>query len=809
MLQDLTYGLRAVRRTAPLSAGVVLTLIVGLGVNSVVFSIFNGLLLRAPVTRDPSSFVQIYASLSGRWYREFHGPASLATLEEFEIVRAETKTMAAVAASRWASFALDGAASGVLRGKFVSCNYLAAHVGPMILGRGFVEADCGRSGGQPVVVLSERSWNLRFGRDAAVIGREVRLNNQPLTVIGIAPDDAAGDPIAAMAYVPYTLQPILQGPADYFREPHDRHAWLNLSARLQPGRSVGEAQAELDVVAASLDRLHPGQVTGLLVTDGAIIHEPGTARSMPLLIGLCLGSTALILLMVCANVTTLMLARAVARRHEMAVRLSLGASRARLVRQMLTESIALAIVAASGSMVLAWQLPARVAQLLTDFPLQDAFAPDWRVFTFTFALAVTAGSVSGLSPAWESLRLSIAGALAATRHGQAGHISPRLGGTLVANQLTISLALLIAIALMLRAQHRLLDVRLDYDAGATLVTSVDLAHAGYSGRAAREFYDRLIPAMRDRPGVGLVALSSPPPFRGLSRTTLTRDAGGNPSLVTSFRSVSPDYFPIAGVRVLQGRLFTDSEARTPGRVMPVVVSESLARLVFQGGRSVGRRVRFGNDDPAEIVGVVSDTSSIRPGERDDPMLYQPIHTANVTSLAMMLRFSGDAASIVRATRAEVQAIDSRLSAAPETIAATIARDADRYSALVAMTAVPAGLALFLSMIAIYGLTAFAAAQRTHEIGVRVALGARPDQVIGLFFAALRRPFAVGAIAGSALAALGVTLVARADLMPTVSARDPLAYAVAIVVLLCTAAVATLIPAFRAARKEPWAALGAP
>jgi putative ABC transport system permease protein len=244
-------------------------------------------------------------------------------------------------------------------------------------------------------------------------------------------------------------------------------------------------------------------------------------------------------------------------------------------------------------------------------------------------------------------------------------------------------------------------------------------------------------------------------------------------------------------------------------VMPVVVSESFAHAFFQGAPILGRRIRFGNDDPAEIVGIVSDTSSIRPGERDEPMLYEPIHTANVTSLAMMLRFSGDAASTIRATRAQVQTIDARVSAKPETIAAAIAGDAQRYSAVVTFTAVPAGLALFLSVIGIYGLTAFAAARRTHEIGVRVALGARPGQVIGLFFSSLQRPFVVGVVAGSTLAAIGVTLVARANVMPSVSPLDPLAYGVAIVVLLCTATAATLIPALRAARKEPWSTLGTP
>jgi putative ABC transport system permease protein len=806
LLHDLRYGLRMVRRTAPLSIAVVLTLVVGLGLNSVVFSLFNGLLFRAPVTRDPATFVQVYGRPSGERQSEFHGPDTLVTLEESNAIRAQSQTLAAVTVSRWVSFTMGDDAGPSLRGKLVSCNYVSAHLGPVRFGRGLIESDCAAPGAQPVVVLSERAWTLHFGGDASIVGREVRLNSHLLTVVGIAPDDAAGDPVAAMFYVPYTMQPALQGPTDYFRDPPARHAWLSLSGRLRPGRSIEEAQAELTVIAASLDRLHPGQVTGMLVTDGAIIHEPNTARTMPLLVGLCLGTTALLLLMVCANVTALLLARAVARRHEMAVRVSLGGSRARLVRQLLTEAVALAGCAGVASVGLAYYLPSRLAQMLTDFPLRDVFGPDWRVLGFTLALAMMAGCLAGISPAIETLRFNLASTMQPAGQGGAAPVSSRLRGLLIGNQLSISLALLIAIALIVRAQKGLLNVAQNDDGAAIMVTAIDLSHSGYTGPSARAFYDRLTPSLLALPGVQAVALASPAPFRGHSRISFTRDGGYGPTLLADSRSVSRDYFSAVGLRVSKGRLFTEVETRAPGRIMPIIVSESFARTFFPASESLGRRIRFGNDDVAEIVGIVDDRSSVRPMEPDEPMLYQPIYTANLASITPVLRFDGEPRPLKQAIRALIATLDANLSPVPETLAETIAKEAGSYAALVRMTAIPAMVALFLAVIGIYGLTAFAAAQRTQEIGVRIALGARPLDVIALFSRSLSRPLIAGILGGSFLAAISITLLKRTNVMITVSVFDPLAYGVGIVMLVCVATAATLIPAIRAARNEPWSTL---
>lgn len=270
--------------------------------------------------------------------------------------------------------------------------------------------------------------------------------------------------------------------------------------------------------------------------------------------------------------------------------------------------------------------------------------------------------------------------------------------------------------------------------------------------------------------------------------------------------MTPEYFPITALRVLSGRLFSDLQARTPAKLMPIVVSDSFAWTFFRGVDAVGGRIRFGNDDRAQIVAVVTDTSSLRPNEPDEPMIYQPIYSAELTSLAPVLRVAGDPRPVMQAIRADVRRLDPKVSAHPETVAMIITGDASRYDAVLGVIAIPATLALFLSVIGIYGLTAFAAAQRSHEMGVRVALGASRRDIVALFFWSLRWPFALGAVGGCVCAVIGVAVLRSTNVLPNASMLEPSSYGLSIVVLLFTAGVATLLPAIRAARSEPWSTL---
>ena len=319
------------------------------------------------------------------------------------------------------------------------------------------------------------------------------------------------------------------------------------------------------------------------------------------------------------------------------------------------------------------------------------------------------------------------------------------------------------------------------------------------------FYDRLLPALAATPGVRAVALSGPPPFRGASRRPISVAGETRQTVLASCRAVSAKFFTIVGVRLLNGRLFTDHETRAPAPLMPVIVSDAFARTYFPGVDSVGRRIRIG-DEHAQVIGVVSDTTSIRPTARDEPIIYQPVYAASVASISPVVQATGDVATVSQAIRTRVQALDARLKATPETVATTVARGAGQYTTMMTVTAIPGAVALCLSLIGIYGLTAFTAAQRTHEIGVRIAVGATPSEVVGLFLGSLRRPMLIGVLAGSALALAGLSLLRRTNLMIDVPPVDPIAYLTALGLLLGVAVIASSIPALRAARKDAWAAL---
>ena len=244
--QDIRYAVRQIRRSPQLASTVVLTLVIGIGLNSVAFSAFNGILFRAQVTRDPASFVQTYSFATGDRDRQWHGTPTKGTLELYDALRTRANTLSAVTAGKWTTFRIrDAEFSTTLRGKFVSCNYISAFMGPMLLGRGFVENDCSPAGGQPVAILSETGWTTRFKRDPAIVGRTLQLDNQFVTVVGVTADGAPGEPGMPHILVPYT-----QAPREYFRDPPSRHAWLDLSGRLAPGKSRDQANAELNVIAS-------------------------------------------------------------------------------------------------------------------------------------------------------------------------------------------------------------------------------------------------------------------------------------------------------------------------------------------------------------------------------------------------------------------------------------------------------------------------------------------------------------------------------------------------------------------------------
>ena len=631
LLHDVRIGFRLIRRAPLLHLAVVLILAVGIGLNSVVFSFFNGLLFRPNVTHDPTSFVRIYAERSGTSRPDALGVPTMMTLEEWEALRTGSKTLTAVTASKWATFPISDGVAANLRGLFVSCDFFRVHAPQTLVGRTFEESDCAAPGSAPLAILSERAWNSFFNRDPAIVGRSLIVYNHRITIIGVVADYAVGDPEVRMMFVPHTMYAALQGPADVFRTGPDRYAWLNLSGRLAAGHTAADAQRELRAILGRLEQLHPGRSTQARVTNGALIDEPGRARTI---VALVIAAAMLVLLLVCANVATLLLSRAEARRREMGIRTALGASHRRLLTQLSIEGALPALAAAGLSLALAFLLPGRLAQLLAGFPVGISLAPDLRVLAYTLLIALVAGIVAALWSVLPSVRLGAWGGVEVQSRIDWQVRPPTRRDNLIAQQLAASLALLVAIGLVWRAQHVLANPDLPYDAERILVASFDLTRLGYSPARAAGLYSEVLTRLDNLPTVRTMAASTHPPFRGVLPSQISIETDDRRALPVSVRAVSPDYFALLGIRTIDGRLFSEEEAQSGPDPLPVVVSEALMRGISGDTQLLrGRRVTLPHGASAVIVGVVADTSTVRVSDLDGPVLYQPMSAAGRWSRA--------------------------------------------------------------------------------------------------------------------------------------------------------------------------------
>lgn len=795
MPNDFRYAVRTFLRTPGFSLVAMLTLALGIGANTAIFTVVNALLIRPLPYPDADRLVMVWQDLRARG-----GPRDeWATPGNYADWRKEKGIFEAVAViSGWRPTLLGGAEPEPIPGEQVSHEYFAVlRVNP-ILGRTFREADDVPNAPR-VVVIGHGLWQRRFGGDASIVGRTVSLSGESHEIIGVTPEG---------------FRPIVNDAAEVWRplridtaNPARGAVVLRDVARLAEGVSLARAQAAADLLATQLELAHPqyNEKTRFLLTP---LQERVVGDIKPGLLAM-LGAVGFVLLIACANIANLLLARGSARARELAVRVALGAGRARLVRQLLTESVLLSLAGgACGVLLGVWAVDALVAVAPRGAPRLNEITLDAAVFAFAAIVTLTTGVVFGLAPALHLSRRHASSALKQGAGGTGGTSGGRLRRVLIAGEVALALMLLTGAGLLVRTFVHLQRADLGFTPDNVIIGFVNPPRvAGYETRAKHlAFYDQVFAKAQALPGVEHVALASVLPLSGDSDSDFRIEGRPAPASqsetpTTWYRLVSASYFDTMGISILRGRAFEPREAAPS-----VIVNETFQRTYFPGQDPIGRRIRFGGEAPwATIVGIARDVKVRGAREPTRVETYIPYWQMTEPGMNIVIKASGNPAQLVGPLRQAVASVDRNV---PVSGVVTLAElvggsiENPRFFAVLALTF--ASLALVLAAIGIYGVMAYAVSQRTMEIGVRMAVGASAPDVFRLV---ITDGLKIAAI-GIALGAGGSWLIGRSivALLFGVRPGDPLTLAGTAAVLLAVAAAACFVPAWRATRVDPIVAL---
>lgn len=805
LLQDLRSAVRSLLHTPSLTAAAVLSLGLGIGANTTVFSWVQAVLLRPiPGAHDAGALrVVAFETREGRsrsWsypnYRDYRDRATLA-----EYVAQDDLAL---------SIAVNGQAERAY-GALVSGNYFRVMGIQPALGRVLSEADDRSPGAHPATVISYAYWQRRFAGDPSIVGREVTINNLPMTIVGVAPPEFLGSflGIATSAWVPVRMQPQMTG-SD--RLEARGSGWMNTMSRVKPGASTEQVQAEATAILAQIAQESPGSFDGWRVR----VVRPwqanwGAPSVLAPILGVLSVVVGLVLLIACANVANLLLARAVGRRREIAVRLSLGANRWRLVRQLLTESLVLATVAAVAGVAIAYWTYGLLMAFAppTDMPIDFGLRLDATTLGYAMAVSVATGLFFGLAPALQASRPDMIHAIKeeAGRGASGGRAGHRFRNALVIVQVAVCLVLLVGAALFVRSLQAAQHIDPGFEPNGLLVASVDLVPNGYTADTGRQFHRRLRESLRGLAGVESFAIARQVPLgiSGTSSMGATVD-GYTPrpdeEIVVTYNVVGPGYFRTMRIPVAAGREFTDADTAESRRVL--VVNETMAARYWPERGAVGGRVRLGKDD-YEVVGVARDIKYGQINEAPQPYMYLSLDQTFTSQVVLHVRSASSPAPILASVRDRVRSLDPNLpiyDARPMSEHMQTSVFAQRMAAN--LLGVMGLLAVVLAAVGLYGVIAYAVTQRTQELGIRLALGAQPRDLLGMVLRHGLGITAVGIAIGLALA-FAATGFMR-SLLPGITPRDPLTFIAVPLLLLAIATVAALIPARRAGAVDPIVAL---
>ena len=810
--QDLAYGVRTLVKNPGFTIVAVLALALGTGANTAIFSVVNGVLLRPLPFREPERLVMV-------WINNTKGnqPQAALSVPDFLDYRENNSVLDQIASLSFDDFNLtDGDQPERVQGTMVSANFFSALGVTAQTGRVFLPTE-DQAGADRVVVISNGLWKRRFGGDPALVNQTIQLNGASFVVVGVTPPEFQSPEKGDDLWVPMSYDaadrlriPSISTPEDLKKR---SFRFLKSIARLKPGIALGQAQAELSTIAGRLEQQYPDSNTGMGI-NLVPLHRQIVGDIKPALL-LLLAAVGLVLLIACANVANLLLARAAARQKEIAIRVAVGAGRARLIRQLLTESVMLALVGGVLGTGLAWVgLRVLVGINPANIPRLDAIRIDGRVLGFTLLVSLLTGLVFGLVPALQASRPDLNEALKEGARGSTGGIGRRrVRNVLVVTEVALTQMLLIGAGLMIKSFYTLLQVNPGFNAESVLTMQVTLPPVKYADDSQiMVFYEQALKRIEALPGVQAAGAATSLPLTANSlarRFTIDGRSPASPNerLLASYAAISPEYFRAMGIPLISGRSFTDQDRGKSQQV--IIINDTMRRRFWPDEEAIGKHISIIAEAglSREIVGVVSDVKNSSLDGESGLEIYEPYLQFPWSFMAIVARTAADPLRLAPAVRDEILAVDR---AQPvydvKTMAQIVGDSVSQPRLYMLLLGIFAGIALVLAAVGIYGVMNYSVNQRKHEIGIRMAIGAQRSDIMKMI---------VGQ--GMLLATIGVAIGVVAAfllgwavemLLFGVSGRDPLTFIALPLVLVLVALLASYVPARRATRVDPMIALRA-
>jgi predicted permease len=809
IFEDLRYGLRALAKNRAVAVVAVLSLALGIGANTTIFTLVNAVLLRPLPVEDPSTLAAVSTVDS-------QNPGLLlCSYPNYKDYRDRNQVFSSLLLYTTVTINLTGHGDPqLLMGQLVSGNYFSAlGVNPMI-GRGFRPEEDATPGAYPVAVISHGLWMRQFGGDPQVTSHTISLNGRAFDIVGVAPADFRGlnEMLGADVWVPMMMYP----------QVYPNPAWVNqrralmfaVAGRLKPGIGLPQAQAAIGSVARELERQYPKDNAGRSVRLTSVAQAalaPKTRTIVTDVSAVLLIMSGLVLLIACANVANLLLARAAGRSREITVRLALGASRWRLIRQLLTESVVLSVIGGLGGLVVAkwardlvwWLRPPMFSHAGLHLDL------DGRVLAYSMAVSVLTGILFGIAPALRATQGDLATDLkersGAPASHRAGSWNPR--SVLVIFQVAFSLITLLGAGLFVRSIQNAAQIDPGFEASHLGIVAFNVGDQGYNEARGREYQTRVLELASAMPGVTGAALSKDAPFHVSGARTVLLDGQENTASGTGryilTTAIGLGYFRTLGIPLVRGRDLTALDSSTSPHV--AIVNEAAAAHFWPGQDPIGKRLHFlGDPAPAEVVGVARNANYQAIGEDPQAFIYLSLLQYYVPTVVMYIRTNGDPEAVALSVRHAMQPLDRNLLLQSESIGRTIRESLWAQRLCAWLLAVFGGLALLLATIGIYGVISYSVSQRVREIGVRMAMGATAGDVQVMVLREGVRLVAIGVLVGMTIA-IGVSRVIQSMLF-VISARDAATFVLVPSILTLVAIVACWVPALRATRIDPSTAL---